>query len=153
MAAAARPLGKQRMLGPVKRPACSSWSTFIGLLAKEVSMTPNTADIIRHHVSLEVRCIDRVYLHAYMPKLQTSGGLCYFLHDHLGYPVPSPALLIPRHDRFVAAVQQFAQDHRLPVVPFERGESKDARVATFRARSAARDGVVLVGVAQEKMRA
>jgi len=116
-------------------------------------MTPNIADIIRHHVSLEVRCIDRVYLHAYMPKLQTSGGLCYFLHDHLGYPVPSPALLIPRHDRFVAAVQQFAQDHRLPVVPFERGESKDARVATFRARSAARDGVVLVGVAQEKMRA
>ena len=40
-------------------------------------MTPNIADIIRHHVSLEVRCIDRLYLHAYMPKLQTSGGLCY----------------------------------------------------------------------------
>ena len=27
-------------------------------------MTPNIADIIRHHVSLEVRCIDRLYLHA-----------------------------------------------------------------------------------------
>ena len=26
-------------------------------------MTPNIADIIRHHVSLEVRCIDRLYLH------------------------------------------------------------------------------------------
>ncbi len=49
-------------------------------------MTPNIADIIRHHVALEVRCIDRVYLHAYMPKLQTSGGLCYFLHDYLGHP-------------------------------------------------------------------
>jgi hypothetical protein len=44
-------------------------------------MTPNIADIIRRHVSLEVRCIDRMYLHAYMPKLQTSGGLCYFLRD------------------------------------------------------------------------
>lgn len=47
-------------------------------------MTPNIADIIRHHVSLEVCCIDRLYLHAYTPKLQTSGGLCYFLRDYLG---------------------------------------------------------------------
>jgi hypothetical protein len=86
----------------------------MGLPAKEVSMTPNIADIIRHHVSLEVRCIDRIYLHAYMPKLQTSGGLCYFLHDYLGHPVPSPALLKPRHDRLVAAVEQFAHERRFP---------------------------------------
>jgi hypothetical protein len=32
-------------------------------------MTPNIADIIRQYVSLEVRCIDRLHLHAYMPKL------------------------------------------------------------------------------------
>jgi len=38
-------------------------------------MTPNIADLIRHHVSLEVHCLDRLYLHAYVPKLQTSGGL------------------------------------------------------------------------------
>jgi hypothetical protein len=115
-------------------------------------MTPNIADIIRHHVALEVRCIDRVYLHAYMPKLQTSGGLCYFLHDYLGHPVPSPALLKPRHDHFLATVHAFAERHRTPVVPFERGESKDALVAKYRARFTAREGVVIIGVAQEKMR-
>jgi hypothetical protein len=115
-------------------------------------MTPNIADIIRHHVSLEVRCIDRIYLHAYMPKLQTSGGLCYFLHDYLGYPVPSPALLKPRHDRFVAAVEMFARDRHVPFVSFEHVDSKDAFVAPHRARFTAREGVVLVGVAQEKMR-
>src|SRR6266511_2756789 len=115
-------------------------------------MTPNIADIIRHHVALEVRCIDRVYLHAYMPKLQTSGGLCYFLQDYLGHPVPSPALLKPRRDHFIAAVHAFAARHRIPVVPFERGESKDVCVAKHRARSTAREGVVIVGVAQEKMR-
>lgn len=38
-------------------------------------MTPNIADIIPHHVSLEVRRIDRLYLHAYMPKLQNIWGL------------------------------------------------------------------------------
>src|SRR3982074_2199691 len=101
------------MLGPVRRPAFFVRSTITGTLCQEVPMIPNIADIIRHHVSLEVRCIDRPYLHAYMPKLQTSGGLCYFLHDYLGYPVPSPALLKPRHDRFVAAVRQFAATQRI----------------------------------------
>ena len=67
-------------------------------------MTPNIAAIIRQHVSLEVRCIDRLYLHAWMPKLQTSGGLCYFLQTYLGHPIPSPALFKPLHDRFVSAV-------------------------------------------------
>jgi hypothetical protein len=86
------------------------------------------------------------------PKLQTSGGLCYFLHDYLRYPVPSPALLKPRHDHFIAAVQQFAERYRIPTVPFEPGESKDARVARYRARFRAPEGVVVLGVAQEKMR-
>jgi len=140
------------MLGPANDRRAPEWSTFIGLPAKEVSMTPNIADIIRHHVSLEVRCIDRLYLHAYMPKLQTSGGLCYFLHNYLGHPVPSPALLKPRHDRFVAAVEKFASDHHVPLVTFERGESKDEFVAPYRIRFTAREGVVLIGVAQEKMR-
>jgi len=87
-------------------------------------MMPNIADIIRHHVSLEVRCIDRLYLHAYMPKLQTSGGLCYFLHDHLGKPIPSPALFRPMHDRFLTAVEAFASQHRIPTVEFKPGQRR-----------------------------
>jgi hypothetical protein len=116
-------------------------------------MTPNIADIIRHHVSLEVRCIDRLYLHAYMPKLQTSGGLCYFLRDHLGQPIPSPALFKPMHDRFVTAVEHFVACQAIPVVRFEPGQDKDAIANAHRARFTAREGVVLLGIAQEKMRA
>jgi hypothetical protein len=139
------------MLGPAKTGAFGSKYHHRDL-CQEVPMTPNIHTIIRRHVSLEVRCVDRLYLHAYMPKLQTSGGLCYFLHDYLGYRVPSPALFKPRHDRFVAAVQQFARDHRVPLVAFEHGDSKDALVNTYRAQRPAREGVVIVGVAQEKMR-
>jgi len=113
-------------------------------------MTPNIADIIRHHVSLEVRCLDRIYLHAYMPKLQTSGGLCYFLRDHLGAPIPSPALLRPRHDAFVAAVERFATEHDVPVLTFDPRARKDDVVAPYRRAFTARDGVVVIGVAQEK---
>ena len=120
---------------------------------QEVPRTPNIADIIRHHVSLEVRCIDRLYLHAYMPKLQTSGGLCYFLRDHLGHPIPSPALVKPMHDRFVTAVEQFVARHAIPVVKFEAGQDKDAIATAHRAGFTARAGVVMLGIAQEKMRA
>src|SRR5438132_2246653 len=136
MSAAARPFD----VGPGRKDRCLREKYHHRNLCQEVLMTPNIADIIRHHVSLEVRCIDRVYLHAYMPKLQTSGGLCYFLHDYLGHPVPSPALLKPRHDHFIAAVHAFAERHRTPIVPCERGESKDTHVAKSRDRFTARAG-------------
>ena len=116
-------------------------------------MTPNIADIIRQHVTLSVSCIDRLYLHAYLPKLQTSGGVCYFLHDHLGHPIPSPALFRPMHDRFLTAVETFASQHHIPTVEFKPGQRKDDIVADYRARSPRREGVVVLGTAQEKMRA
>jgi hypothetical protein len=114
-------------------------------------MTPNIADIIRQHVTLSVSCIDRLYLHAYMPKLQTSGGLCYFLHDYLGNKIPSPALFRPMHDRFLTAVEAFASRHRIPTVAFEPRQRKDDIVAVYRARFTRREGVVIMGTAQEKM--
>jgi hypothetical protein len=115
-------------------------------------MTPNVQRLIRNHVSLEVRWIDRLYLHAWMPKLQTSGGLCYFLQEHLGYPIPSPALFKPLHQRFVTGVHAFAQRYRIPLISFQPGQRKDDIVAGYRRRFTAREGVVVIGVAQEKMR-
>src|SRR6266545_3412805 len=84
---------------------------------REVPMdTPNMHSILRSHVSLAVNCIDRIYLNGYLPKLQTSGGLCYFLRDHLGHPIPSPALFRPMHDRFVNAIKAYAMDHAVPLI-------------------------------------
>ena len=84
------------MLAPIRAIGVPrDWSNIIHLPAKEGQMTSNIATIIHQHVSLEVRCLDRLYLQAYMPKLQTPGGLCYFLHDDLGNPIPPPALLQP----------------------------------------------------------
>ena len=116
-------------------------------------MTPNIETIIKDHVTLSVRCLDRIYLQGYMPKLQTSGGLCYFLRNHLGHPIPSPALFRPMHDRFVNAVKAFAVDQGVPLIAFESGQDKDAIVAGHRARFIGDDGGVVVGVAQEKARA
>lgn len=114
---------------------------------------PNVHELIRDHVTLSIRCLDRLYLHAYMPKLQTSGGLCYFLRDHLGHPIPSPALFAPMLDRFVGAIKTFATTQDVPLITFERGQRKDDVVADYRARRPLAEGVVVIGVAQEKMRA
>jgi len=141
------------MLAPIHRNGVPrGWGNIDGLPAKEGPMTPNIADIIRHHVSLEVRCRDRLYLQAYMPKLQSPGGRCYFLHDYLGHPIPSPALLQPRHDAFVAAVERYAAQHHVPLIHFDPRDRKDDVVATHRAAFTAREGVVVIGLAQEKAR-
>ncbi len=50
-------------------------------------------ELLSDHVSLDVECVDRVYLNGYVPTLQTSGGLVYFLERHLGEPIAAPALL------------------------------------------------------------
>ncbi|MBI3910858.1 MAG: hypothetical protein HY320_07980 [Armatimonadetes bacterium] len=113
-------------------------------------VTPNISSILQNHVSLSVTCIDRLYLNGYVPKLQTAGQVCYFLREHLGYPIPSPALFRPMHDRFVHAVQAFAADHHIPVVQFARGQRKDDLAALHRARFTAAEGVVVIGVAQER---
>jgi hypothetical protein len=114
---------------------------------------PNVHELIRDHVTLSIRCLDRLYLHAYLPKLQTSGGLCYFLRDHLGHPIPSPALFTPMLERFVGGIKRYATTQDVPLITFERGQRKDDIVADYRARRPMADGVVVIGVAQEKMRA
>jgi hypothetical protein len=49
-------------------------------------------DVLDGHVALDIQCLDRVYLNAYVPTLQTSAQVVAFLSGHLGYPFPSPTL-------------------------------------------------------------
>lgn len=113
-------------------------------------MTPNIADLLKQHVSLSNACIDRLYVNGYVPTLQTSGQLCYFLREHLGYPIPSPALFPRLHDPFVRAVRDFAEREQVPLVQFERRQRKDDIAQEHRTRFDSNEGVVFIGVAQEK---
>src|SRR3954464_13759042 len=104
--------------------------------------TANIETIIRDRVTLTIDCIDRLYLNGYVPRLQTSGQLCWFLQGHLGNPIPSPALLRPLHDRFVRDVATFADAGQIPVVHFERGHRKEPGAAEHRARFTRVEGVL-----------
>ncbi len=113
---------------------------------------PNIASIIRDHVVLSNRCVDRLYVNGYLPKLQTSGQLAYFMTEHLGQPIPSPALLGPIRKRLVEAIDRFAADHAIPLLHFARGQRKDDVASEHRRDFADPEGVVFIGVAQERMR-
>jgi hypothetical protein len=50
--------------------------------------------LLRDRVKLKCRSIDRIFLQAYVPKLQTVGQVCTFLRWQRRFPVPSSAALV-----------------------------------------------------------
>jgi len=111
-------------------------------------------DVLDGHVGLDIQCLDRVYLNAYVPILQTSAQVVAFLSTHLGYPFPSPALFNQIGGRFRRAVESYAAGNDIPWVKFGKGDDKLATMAPHLARQAASgsSGVAAIGVAQEFQR-
>ena len=53
----------------------------------------NVNELLDGHVTLEVECIDRMYLNGYVGNLATGGQLKWFLNQQMKKPYASPALL------------------------------------------------------------
>jgi hypothetical protein len=76
----------------------------------------NINDVLEGHVALEIECVDRLYLNAYLPALQVGGQVVQFLCGHLGRPIASAALLAPIGNRFRREVKQFAAARGIPIL-------------------------------------
>jgi hypothetical protein len=76
----------------------------------------NINDVLEGHVALEIECVDRLYLNAYLPTMQVGGQVVRFLRGHLGYEIPSPALLAKIGNRFRREVSAFARERDIPVL-------------------------------------
>jgi hypothetical protein len=111
---------------------------------------PSIPELLRDHVSLDVQCVDRIYLNGYVPTMQTSGALVYFLEKQRKAMIASPALLRDISHRFVAEVEAYAESHHIPLVHFAKGQRKDDVAARLRRKFKASEGVVFIGVAQEQ---
>ena len=113
------------------------------------TMTVN--DVLGGHVGLDLECMDRIYLNGYVPNLQVSGQVASFMTAHLGYPIPSPAILDKIGTAFRRAVDRFADDNKIPVVRFGKDDRKIDRMRPYLAAQArtGRAGVAAIGVAQE----
>jgi hypothetical protein len=98
-----------------------------------------------------LECLDRIYLNGYVPSLQVGGQVVSFMKAHLGYPIPSPAILEKIGTRFRADVRAFAEEHHIPVIKFGKGDRKIDVMRPHMARQTAtgRSGVAAIGVAQE----
>ena len=90
-----------------------------------MTLPRTVADVLSDHVVLEVECIDRLYLNVYQPRLQYPAGAAGFFLGHRGARYASSALMDPISKGFVAAIHRFADDHRVPVVDFAKGQRKN----------------------------
>jgi hypothetical protein len=115
-----------------------------------MTLPRTVADVLAGHVTLEVECIDRMYLNVYIPKLQFPEGVVCFLRKHRKNLIASSALLEPISGQFVAALHGFARDHDVPMVDFAKGQRKDDVAHEHLVRFEGTEGVLFIGRAQEK---
>ena len=88
-------------------------------------------EVLGGHVQLDIECLDRVYLNAYVPILQSSGQVVAFMTQHLGMPIPSPAMFDKIGQRFRRAVASFAEANEIPWVKFAKDDRKADVMAPY----------------------
>ena len=92
----------------------------------------NINELLCNHVTLEVECLDRIYLNGYIPNRQIPGQLITFLVQHRKQKIPSPVLLQQITQNFIQNVKRYAEENHIPIVHFKRGERKDDVAAKMR---------------------
>jgi hypothetical protein len=58
--------------------------------------------------------------------------------------------MAPISRAFVAAIEDYAKTQQIPLLTFQKGQRKDDMVAPYLRQAAGREGIVLIGKAQEK---
>ncbi len=113
---------------------------------------PNVNTLLDEHVVLKYEFADRIFLNGYVSRLQEPDDLAWFLCQHRGEEIPRYEVLGEMTRAFVAAIEEMAEKRSIPVVHFERGQRKEAIAQPFfdAAAAAQREGVVMIGIAQEK---
>jgi hypothetical protein len=117
-----------------------------------MNVAHTVAEVLRDHVTLETESIDRMYLNAYVPQLQSVGGVVGYLHTHKGQRFASTAAVAPMTEAFVRAIDRFAEQQGVDVVRFEKWQRKDDVTRKYLARFEASEGVLYIGRAQERAR-
>jgi hypothetical protein len=80
----------------------------------------NINEVLDGHVALEVECVDRLLVNAYVPNLQVGGQVARFITGHLGKPIASAAVLGSIGNRFRRDVKRFADANQIPILHLKR---------------------------------
>jgi hypothetical protein len=116
-----------------------------------MSLPRSAGDVLRDHVTLELECIDRMYLNVYQPNLQREKGVFHFLREQRGAGALSSLYFQAMTTAFVQKIEAFAQQQKIPLVPFERKQRKEEVAAEYQAQFTGTEGILFIGKAQEKV--
>jgi len=117
-----------------------------------MNITHRLAQLQKEHVVMELECIDRMYLNAYVPKLTSEGGIAAFCRGYLGHRFASTKQAVAMTQAFVKSIETFLQREGLELVRFQKGQRKDDVLQQKLRRFKKPEGIIFVGVAQEKVR-
>jgi hypothetical protein len=93
-----------------------------------MSLPRTVAEVLREHVTLEVEGVDRITV----PALRQAGGVASFFRFHLQHWFASSCVDGSDHPAFIAQMEQFAQQAKVPIVTFGKGQRKDDAAAEYR---------------------
>ena len=66
-----------------------------------MSIAWSIAEILSEHVTLELECIDRMYLNVYVSQLKREEGVAGFFRFHRGHRFASSVLMDPNSQAYV----------------------------------------------------
>src|SRR6266545_3045543 len=102
---------------------------------------PAVNEILEGHVVLDLECLDRIYLNAYVPTLQVGVQVVTFFSQHRNQPIASPALIQRMAEAFRQAVATFAKRHHIPVLRFAKHDRQIDLIQPY-FRAATQPGVI-----------
>jgi hypothetical protein len=112
----------------------------------------SVAEILQEHVTLQLECIDRLYLNVFQPKLQLGSKVYRYLREQHGAGAVSSKYFQGMTTAFVRAIETFAAAHKVPLITFSKGQRKEDLAIDYRTKSGGKEGVLFIGKAQEKVR-
>ena len=110
----------------------------------------SVTEVLQSHVELEVESIDRMYLNVFVPGLQVVGNAVNFFRKHRGETMVTMKMMSKMTVAYRERVDQYVVRHDIPVVRFEKNQRKDDVTKAMLQTFSRTEGVLFLGVAQEK---
>lgn len=117
-----------------------------------MSLPRSVADVIDQHVTLELASLDRVDLNVDPPQLQTPTAVFWFLRRFHGEGAVSSHKMRAITERFLSAIENYADEHDVSIIPFEKGQRNEDIAAEYLQQFDPPKGVLFIRKAQEKVR-